>query len=497
MNRFDNLFVLGLTFLLSPLGALAQVASADKGTINDRDSNARVRRETARPVRLTIPPKAATPIALATLPNATCSLHPEGDTTQSVKLFADEEGTVRFHVSPSAESDMAVPMMVDCEADGVAQTFPLALRPNSTPTADMPAPAAEVRKPRPGAFVRPALTGDEAATLSDEELAARGYRRRPDPKDSPKAHAAWSKAVTQPMTFVPPTQAVNPGTTHDALNGFNWSGVQLVAPANVGYSVAEGSWYVPAVVAPGPNNAPTYSGLWVGLDSSTGVFAPNGTLKHVLVQAGTAQNTQTVTWPGFPLVISTYYAWTEFLPQDPSEKPIQNFVVRPGDLIACYVWIGGGPIANLSGPYAWFEISNVTTGTYTIIPQSRSYIAGPNAERLPPGAIGTPLTTNVNGSLADWVMERPTVNGAMPSLANFGQTQMWGAYAGINNTPTYVPAYGSNTRAYSMFTGYDFLAGHHTGNLLSYPTFGQTCTVNPVRCSIRPDDILYYWVYWN
>jgi hypothetical protein len=103
MKRFDNLFTLGLTFLLSPLGALAQVAPADQGTINHRDSNAVARREDARPVRLTVPPKGHAPITMATLPNAVCSLHSKGDTTKSLKLFADEEGIVRFHAGGSGE----------------------------------------------------------------------------------------------------------------------------------------------------------------------------------------------------------------------------------------------------------------------------------------------------------------------------------------------------------------------------------------------------------
>ncbi|HMC59944.1 MAG TPA: hypothetical protein VKJ01_12190, partial [Candidatus Solibacter sp.] len=213
MKRIDGLSMLGVTFLLTPLGALAQVAPADQGTINGRDGHAMARREAARPVRLTVSPKGQSPIAMTTLPNATCSLHPEGDSTRSINIFADEEGVVHFHAGGSEEANFATAFALDCEADGVAQTFPLEVRPNSVPTLDMPAPVKEVRKLRPGGFVQPALTEFEAAALSDQDLAARGYPRRPDPKDA-RGHATWLKAVTQPMTFVPARTVANPGVTH-------------------------------------------------------------------------------------------------------------------------------------------------------------------------------------------------------------------------------------------------------------------------------------------
>jgi hypothetical protein len=112
MNRFANLFLLELAFLLSPLGGLAQVAPAGPGTITDR-GNAPTGLEIARPVRLTVAPQAHTPVVIATLPKATCALHLEGDTTRSVKLFADWEGMVRFYVRPAEESDLAVPFVLD------------------------------------------------------------------------------------------------------------------------------------------------------------------------------------------------------------------------------------------------------------------------------------------------------------------------------------------------------------------------------------------------
>jgi hypothetical protein len=492
MKRFDNLLTLGLTFLLSPLGALAQVVPSDQGNINLRDSNTAVRRATARPVRLTVAPNGQSPIAMATLPNAVCSLHLEGETTRSIKLFADEEGIVRFHAGGSAEANLATQFVLDCAADGATQSFPLELRPNSVPTEDMPAPAQEVRKPRPGAFVQPALTGSEAASLSAEELATRGYPRRPDREDS-KARATWLKAVTQPMTFVPAKQVANPEITHGARccgqpYASNWSGFQLQGPTNQSssYALVTGTWNVPAVTG-APNGPVAYSAFWIGLDGfNTFTPVPTG-LSVDLVQAGTEQNAQTMNG----VTITNYYAWTEFLPQDPFEVVLPNFLVQPGDEIICSVWIGTAQSnlpATLSGQFAWFSIHNVTRSEFTLISESRGYISGATGERVPHGIFET---TNVQGFEAEWIMERPTVNGILPDLADYGKTAMTGAHAQLNNSSTLVPADISTILEIKMVSGFDSL-GHPAGNLLSSPAGAKTCPT-VLTCTIIPDEVLFTW----
>src|SRR5437016_3927499 len=138
--------------------------------------------QTAKPTRVTVAPGVSSPIAMKTLPEATCLLHTEGagDTERPLKLFADDEGLVRFDVNPEEESDQIVRFQIDCFADGKTTRFPLELRPRFSPTPDMPAPAADVATLRPGARIRPALTEDEALHLSADELVRRGYPRRPD-----------------------------------------------------------------------------------------------------------------------------------------------------------------------------------------------------------------------------------------------------------------------------------------------------------------------------
>src|SRR5471030_247324 len=135
-----------------------------------------------------------------------------------------------------------------------------------------------------------ALTEFEAGALSDKELATRGYPRRPDPKDS-KSRASWLRAVTQPMTFVPPKQVADPGVraaTCCATSPFtaNWSGVQLQGPTNrwFSYNFVTGTWDVPAVAHKTNNSQESFSVFWIGLDGiNTFTMVPDGSLKGVLV----------------------------------------------------------------------------------------------------------------------------------------------------------------------------------------------------------------------
>src|SRR5213593_2397670 len=111
-RTLTNLVVLIATFFVSALGVSAQNGLSI---------------QTAKPTRLTVAPGVSSPIAMKTLPEATCLLHTEGagDTERPLKLFADDEGLVRFDVNPAEESDQIVRFQIDCVADGKTATFAL------------------------------------------------------------------------------------------------------------------------------------------------------------------------------------------------------------------------------------------------------------------------------------------------------------------------------------------------------------------------------------
>jgi Peptidase A4 family len=418
----------------------------------------------SEPVRLTVAPNASSRITMQTLPKATCLLHPEGDKAaeHSFKVFADDEGKVRFQVSPSAASDQTAQFAVDCTAASKSATFALELRPNSVPTPDMPAPQADVRTPQPGDVIRPALSKADATRLSIDELAKRGYPIRPDATQAPDAFATWLKAVTKPSRLVDARQVarteiqhVKPATASNFETSSNWSGFELRG-SNGAYDMVEGEWYVPTVYY--ETNAHTYSAYWIGLDG-------DGTSD--LWQAGTEQEIQDIDIFGIHFDFTNYYAWTEFLPPQGTEQVLPNFSVAPGDLMFTEVWVGNsGSSPTLSGLYAIAFVEDISRGEYTTVYNCRGlWLFG----------CTNIAQTNIGGSEAEWIMERPTVGGSLPDLADYSYSYMYAAYA-EKPSGSWVTYNGANNQQIFMYNGSDLLSG-------VYPAGSST--------------MLFYWFNWH
>jgi Peptidase A4 family len=400
----------------------------------------------APPIGLTVAPQMDSAITMKALASSTCVLSAQGssDAKQSLRVFADDNGVVRFHVHPAAESEEVARFQVDCEANGKINRFPLELRASSSPTEDMPAPAAEAPRAKPGSSVLPELTEEQAASLSRQELLQRGDPPRPDAEQNPEAFARWLKVVTKPATFVPPGLIANPGVTHKTqkvkngtFTSHNWSGFELDGSAFT-FDYVQGVWWVPTVML-GETGVPTYSSFWIGLDG-------DGTTD--LVQDGTEQDGYEycfiTCWD-----ITTYDAWTEYLPQQPYEQVVSGLTVDPGDEIdsfldTCIFFTSDCQMEPL-GFDAQFVIWDMTRGEYTIV-----YTAsGVNP------ALGTE---------AEWIMERPTVNGSLPDLADYWTAVMTSAvacnYAFTNCMDYGFPSEGVTTKDISMYNP-------GTGHLLS------------------------------
>jgi peptidase A4-like protein len=380
-------------------------------------------------------------MALKTRPNARCAIRPadeERDFRRWLTLYADPQGLIRFFVHPASEHDEPARFVVDCESeDGAFHEYPLELRLSPTPSDEMPAPPSPHAKGRrSGATLRPPLSREELLHLSEDELLERHYPLRPDPDEAPDAFNTWRRAVSTPSTYVEPHLVSNPDITHGTAiveagpeTSFNWSGIELRG-VNGYYDFVSGTWHVPPVT--GVSYAKSYSAFWIGLDG-------DGT--NDLVQCGTEQDNMTYYTDAKEykdvkqVSISTYYAWTEFLPQQPTEQQITNLPVSPGDEIFAEVWIGevwSRPF--LGGGYGSFFLENLTTSEHTYV-------------FTPVGA------TAVGGSEAEWIMERPTVGGQLPALANYGSASMSHAYArraGSSGRKGFVPYHGAETMHLTM-----------------------------------------------
>jgi hypothetical protein len=375
------------------------------------------------PVRQTIAPAKMEAVSVETLPNAVCTLQGRDDSgaTRTLRLYANDQGRVRFHARAESETDNPARLDLQCETDGQVMQHGIELRAAAAAANAGARAAASARSGR----VRPALSGDPLLPSRDE-LVSRGYPARPDPVQAPEAYATWLRVVSSEANVIEAKTVLQPDRSHGPIpispigtisrtwptvgNSNNWSGFGLhqdthVVPLNPSapYDWVSGEWYVPSVT--GELFIQDDSSLWVGLDGLT---------SNDVLQDGTEQQAFGMSAFGAQWTIATYYAWVEFFPL--GEQLITNFDVNPGDHLLGQVWLGNaGSGPTMNGAFGVCLLYNLTTNTNTIV-----YIP------IPAGVTFT-------GSSAEWIMERPTVNGALPDLSNYGAAWMWNAYAERSN----------------------------------------------------------------
>ncbi|MGO9945594.1 MAG: G1 family glutamic endopeptidase [Steroidobacteraceae bacterium] len=368
--------------------------------------------ETAPETGYTVPRGVATPIVMKTLPNAACDLHTVSvtDAAHSLRINANGDGYFKVHVTPRQESVEGEHMQIDCTSAGKITTYLLHLRASDAPTSDMPAPQTVIPPPS-GSKVLPALTGNEAQSVSREELLARGYPPRPDAGASPDLYVKWLNVVSRPIVLLPSHGVAHseishqkPGVEESPANATNshWSGF-VAREENGFYYGIQATWNVPEVEAGAGVGTTTYSGYWVGLDG----YPPSTDVE----QAGTEQDLISTTF--FDLAI--YYAWTELVPAQPSAQEVMS--VNAGDSMYVSVWIGdSGGAMDVNGAYVWYYIYD-----------SRS-----NEGVITNTALNSVYASEMS---AEWIMERPYIwaNSNFALLSNYHKAFMTDAYVlGVN-----------------------------------------------------------------
>jgi hypothetical protein len=163
-----------------------------------------------------------------------------------------------------------------------------------------------------------------------------------------------------------------------------WSGVEARASSSPD-SFVGGYWTIPNIKF---NQLPfehTYGLIWCGID---------GDNLSDLVQAGTGMETIGFLSDvlGFPLCVSSTYAWTEALPTQPNTQQATSIRAWPRDeiyvMVQTYHSAGGETFDNDS---AIFEIVNYTS--------SQSFSVSAEQRGIGIGA-----------SEAEWIVERPTIS---------------------------------------------------------------------------------------
>jgi hypothetical protein len=286
-----------------------------------------------------------------------------------------------------------------------------------------PAPDADSACPncaRPYAQVALAPpAGFDPVTASDAQLDAYGFPPRPDAKKNPGPYALWKTVVTRPVTRIVPelqaTKAVN-GPEKMAAEGpraanavggtsGNWSGYVVTAasdPFKADKTYIFATFTVPvAQQAFGKcSSSAVHASEWIGIDGS----GSSDVLQAGIKTSATCKSGKTT---------GSYVAWYEWFPE--FEIDIKNFHIYPGDLIYVYVW-------NTSATVGHYFLEDVTTNKTS----SLSFKA--------------PKNTRLKGNSAEWIVERPSINGKDATLANYIAQAWLACHVLLHNGTIYSPA---------------------------------------------------------
>jgi len=194
--------------------------------------------------------------------------------------------------------------------------------------------------------------------------------------------------------FTPPASAAST----------NWSGYvaepSLTQPQTNSVFAVFGAWKVPTVS--GPSWTASNSCVWVGIDGYGG---------STVEQIGTAQDV--LGYPGAP---TAYYAWFEMWSAGTKQpqQMITNMTISPGDSIYAWVqYMNAGPHA---GQFYLAIDDTSRAGDSFATYRNSAQTQNPQAQR----------------DCAEWIVENPTVNGSLGSLAKFGTVAFTETQAAIN-----------------------------------------------------------------
>jgi hypothetical protein len=377
-----------------------------------------------------VPPARPTQVTVQVQPNSVCYFyHPEAK-ERRIQIDADNRGIVRFHARPM-KGAAPTEFHLECHSGGKAELHTIALSAEVRHTPSMSSPEL-TSTPIVSGEVRPPLEGDPLA-LSDAELVAKGYPPRPNPEKSPAQYTRWLKNVSRSFTKIDTRRVAHPdygrskgnrapdgvaapqsgravptlsasGGSQANINFYNWTGAYFTNPIGQFASI-QAEWNTPLVFA--LSSGPVFSAMveWIGLDNAGGD----------LYQAGTGSECYNV----FFWEITTYFMWMETLPW--SWWVVPNFAVSPGDQISVDIWVANqfGTTIYQQGTWGgltpqdnsvWFYLTNATNGasfmgTYPTAPVSQSGLS----------------SSGFTGRTAEFILERPTINGSYTDLAFFLQ----------------------------------------------------------------------------
>jgi hypothetical protein len=257
------------------------------------------------------------------------------------------------------------------------------------------APPGRVATNLPNVFAYPAPPeGFDPTGASTTDLRRYGFPLPPDRAKAPNAYQNWVNVMHHAKHYVLPSFTSHPGIKHATTS--NWSGAvdtrQSICFVTCGGASASpnevwGGWTVPSVAS---STQASDSSTWVGLD---------GWGNNQVEQIGTEQKVISFciwTCVNFPI----YYSWFELYPD--SEQGISSLQIWAGDIVWADVYYDARDNEIV------FFLQNDTTGYYV--------------------AFSTPAKYGCGCVSAEWITERPSVDGNLTPLADFVHTHIVDAY---------------------------------------------------------------------
>ena len=171
-----------------------------------------------------------------------------------------------------------------------------------------------------------------------------------------------------------------------SISSLSWAGYTLEKDSKPQFEVigVNATWMVPEVnVSAGDG----YSSAWIGI---------GGELDKTLIQVGTEQDAAQGQ--------ETYYAWYELLPS--FAVRLTSITVSPGDMMIASI-----NLVNSDTNLWSIQISDATTGQ----------------------AFSQNVVYNSTRSSGEWIVERPTINNQISTLADFGNITFTGCHVNVNN----------------------------------------------------------------
>lgn len=283
--------------------------------------------------------------------------------------------------------------------------------------------------------------GFNPLTASARKLLHHGFPARPDAKTAPELRKIWDREFSRARTWITPVFREVKGKSHGrartgdrsrarlgalsltaGASSTNWSGSVASPPANRNFAWIEGQWTVPNPHAPTVGNY--YAAEWIGID---------GLGSFDVLQAGSGTDVGPVGLYG--ILQANVYAWWEWLPGN--EVWISNLPVSAGDVMYCLICVNSPTTATI---YMSNQSTLVTTSFTVTAPKGASVV----------------------GTTAEWVVERPLVNGATTKLADYKTVYFDEGIAGLSGGPFEIVTLGSGSPVTMI---------GNNGASLSVPTF--------------------------